>query len=83
MVNRGGGRTDGRTEGWTYGNSPLCPTGHWPFGAAAQKVGLSNLFLQICVQHKRIYAIKIANVSMTFIRPLASVSQDGLVIIVK
>ena len=19
----------------TYGNSPLCPTGHWPFGAAA------------------------------------------------
>ena len=30
---RGGGRTDGRTSG----NSPLCPTGHWPFGAAAQK----------------------------------------------
>ena len=21
----------------TYGNSPLCPTGHQPFGAAAQK----------------------------------------------
>ena len=35
---RGGdGRTDGRTEGWTSRNSPLCPTGHWPFGAAAQK----------------------------------------------
>ena len=25
-------------DGRTYGNSPLCPTGHWPFGAAAQKV---------------------------------------------
>ena len=23
--------------GRTYGNSPLCPTGHRPFGAAAQK----------------------------------------------
>ena len=39
------GRKDGRTEGWkdgrtegrTSGNSPLCPTGHRPFGAAAQK----------------------------------------------
>ena len=29
--------TDGRTDGWTSGNSPLCPTGHRPFGAAAQK----------------------------------------------
>ena len=38
MVN-GGGRTDGRTEGRTSGNSPLCPTGHRPFGAAAQKGG--------------------------------------------
>ena len=28
-----GGRRDGRT----YGNSPLCPRGHRPFGAAAQK----------------------------------------------
>ena len=28
---------DGRTEGRTSGNSPLCPTGHRPFGAAAQK----------------------------------------------
>ena len=39
---RGGGqkdgRKDGRTEGRTSGNSPLCPTGHRPFGAAAQKV---------------------------------------------
>ena len=26
-----------RMEEWTSGNSPLCPTGHWPFGAAAQK----------------------------------------------
>ena len=31
----GGG--DGRTDGRTYGNSPLCSTGHRPFGAAAQK----------------------------------------------
>ena len=45
MANEGGGRTegrkDGRTDGWTdgrtSGNSPLCPTGHRPFGAAAQK----------------------------------------------
>ena len=29
---------DGRMEGRTSGNSPLCPTGHQPFGAAAQKV---------------------------------------------
>ena len=39
----GGGRTDGRTDVRTYGrtsgNSPLCPTGHRPFGAAAQKRG--------------------------------------------
>ena len=34
---RGGGGTEGRTEGRTSGNSPLCPTGHRPFGAAAQK----------------------------------------------
>ena len=27
-----------RMDGWMYGNSPLCPTGHWPFGAATQKV---------------------------------------------
>ena len=32
-----GGRTDGQMDGWTSGNSPLCPTGHRPFGAAAQK----------------------------------------------
>ena len=31
------GRKDRRTEGWTDGNSPLCLTGHRPFGAAAQK----------------------------------------------
>ena len=35
----GGGRTDGRTDVRTSGNSPLCPTGHRPFGAAAQKGG--------------------------------------------
>ena len=27
----------GRTDVRTSGNSPLCPTGHRPFGAAAQK----------------------------------------------
>ena len=27
-----GGETDRRMSG----NAPLCPTGHWPFGAAAQ-----------------------------------------------
>ena len=40
MANGGGtdgrthGRTDGRTDVWKF---PLCSTGHWPFGAAAQK----------------------------------------------
>ena len=35
-----GGRTDGRTDVRTDGRKeihPLCPTGHRPFGAAAQK----------------------------------------------
>ena len=32
-----GGGTYGRTDVRTSGNSPLCPTGHRPFGAAAQK----------------------------------------------
>ena len=49
---RGGGRTDGRTEGRKDGrtegrtsrNSPLCPTGHRPFGAAAQKVSKMLIF---------------------------------------
>ena len=31
------GRTEGRTDRRTSGNSPLCPTGHRPFGAAAKK----------------------------------------------
>ena len=38
-------RTDKCTYGRTYGNSPLCPTGHRPFGAAAQK---SRDFYWIC-----------------------------------
>ena len=29
--------TDGHTDGGTTGNSPLCLTESWPFGAAAQK----------------------------------------------
>ena len=37
MYGRTDGRTDVRTYGRTYGNSPLCPTGLRPFGAAAQK----------------------------------------------
>ena len=36
---------DGRMEGWMYGNSSLCPTGYWPFGAAAQKVDPSSSIL--------------------------------------
>ena len=31
----------------THGNSPLCPTGHWPFGAAAL---LSLLFFSLPLQ---------------------------------
>ena len=39
---KGGGRTEGRKDGRTEGLTdiskfPLCPTGHRPFGAAAQK----------------------------------------------
>ena len=37
MIASGGG-----TDRWTYGYSPLCPTGHQPFGAAAQKRGIEN-----------------------------------------
>ena len=33
----GEGHMDVRTDVRTSGNSPLCPTGHRPFGAAAQK----------------------------------------------
>ena len=33
----------------TYGNSPLCPTGHRPFGAAAQK-GMSDLMTKTLVK---------------------------------
>ena len=47
----------GRTDVWTSGNSPLCPTGHWPFGAAAQKRNFKILsqsapscFLNVFVQ---------------------------------
>ena len=43
-----GGQTDrqmdGRTYGRTSGNSPLCPTGHRPFGAAAQKASKMLVF---------------------------------------
>ena len=44
---KGGGRKDGKTEGRTSRNSPLCPTGQWPFGAAAQKSLLQRIFLTI------------------------------------
>ena len=36
-LGRRGGRTDVCTDRLTSGNSPLCPTGRRPFGAAAQK----------------------------------------------
>ena len=43
---------DGQTDGWTYvqtyGNSPLFPTGHRPFGAAAQK-GTDKEFIVVAV----------------------------------
>ena len=32
----------GRTYRQMYGNLPLCPTGHQPFGAAAQKARLTD-----------------------------------------
>ena len=34
-------------EGWTYADSPWCSTGHWPYGAAAQKVCCSNTCAKI------------------------------------
>ena len=43
---------DGRMDGWKYrltsGNPPLCSTGDWPFGAAAQKGGTSDAGSQYC-----------------------------------
>ena len=42
-IESSGGGTDVRTYGRTYGNSPLCPTGHRPFGAAAQKGRVDTL----------------------------------------
>ena len=44
---KGGGRKDRKMEGQTSRNSPLCPTGHRPFGAAAQKSLLQRIFLTI------------------------------------
>ena len=51
---RGGrkdGWKDGRTEGWKDGqtsrNSPLRPTGHRPFGAAAQKVVMTPTVVKL------------------------------------
>ena len=47
-----GGGTYGRTDVRTSGNSPLCPTGHRPFGAAAQKgnpLVLTFLRLNFCL----------------------------------
>ena len=45
---RGDVRTYGYTDGWTdrrmSGNSPLCPTGHRSFGAAAQKASKTLIF---------------------------------------
>ena len=45
----GGG--DGRKDGRTYGNSPLCSTGHRPFGAAAQKVSNTLVFPVLRLDH--------------------------------
>ena len=47
----GGGRTYGRTYVRTSGNSPLCPTGHRPFGAAARKRQNSH-WISLVIAHK-------------------------------
>ena len=44
---KGGGWKDGKMEAQTSQNSPLCLTGHRPFGAAAQKSLLQRIFLTI------------------------------------
>ena len=44
------GRKDRRMDGRTYGNSPLCPTGHRLFGAAAQKGRLRGLFARTTIK---------------------------------
>ena len=43
-------RMDGPSYGQTYGNSPLCPTGHRLFGAAAQKGRLRGLFARTTIK---------------------------------
>ena len=54
-------RSWGGTYRWkdvtTYGNSPLCPTGHWPFGAAAQKRRLPKLDIYIKQSNRQICAL--------------------------
>ena len=44
---KGGGHTEGHTDVQMSGNSSLCPTGHRPFGAAAQKGGVAGMSNQI------------------------------------
>ena len=44
---------DVRTDVRTSGNSPLCPTGHRPFGAAAQKVSKILIFFRFFGQRPR------------------------------
>ena len=43
------GKTEGQKEGRTYGNLPLCSTGHPPFGAAAQKGQLTLNLVQLTI----------------------------------
>ena len=60
MVNGGGrmeGRKDGRTDGRTSRNSPLCSTGHRPFGAAAQKAQIWQISCNFFHKLAKLYTI--------------------------
>ena len=65
MDGRTDGRTDGRRYGRTYKNSPLCPTGHRPFGAAAQKVPEGLYYLELFSYVLGLNYIQISNFTIT------------------
>ena len=51
-----GGGTYVRTDVRTSGNSPLCPTGHRPFEAAAQK---ANILMNFQCNDQNILTIRV------------------------
>ena len=51
-----GGRMYERTDVRTSGNSPLCPTGHRPFGAAAQK-GCDSIYELNSIKNMKLIAL--------------------------